>query len=222
MEAYLKPQVDTDDKPLEWARPDLHGLRVFAASKFGWTDAKTDEMLLPVLRAFDQTFSQSRMEAFFPFEHRFARFRSSRLAATVKPDGQQVEEEAEEAEEVAVVQRKEEFGRAGVRGGMRSGGDQRKAPAMAKRRPLATNRSKRARSGAHYRSNAPCSTLLSSPSNGNVHASCHHHDPRSTIQTCLSSSLSHQPSAQRSYYLTRNLTPSLPHLHQLPLHLTLV
>ena len=36
VDAYLKPEVDRDERPLEWARPDLQGLRDFAASKFGW------------------------------------------------------------------------------------------------------------------------------------------------------------------------------------------
>eukprot|EP00966_Prymnesium_polylepis_P191745 4443627-Prymnesium_polylepis.1 len=44
------------------------------------TEAKADELLLPVLKAFDATGTQARLDSYFSFEYRFARFQSSRLA----------------------------------------------------------------------------------------------------------------------------------------------
>ena len=82
-DAYLAPVVDKDEEACEWARPDLHQLRQFCVDKFGWSDAKADETLLPVMQAYEKTVTQTRIDAFFPFETRFARFSSDRLAAAV-------------------------------------------------------------------------------------------------------------------------------------------
>lgn len=65
--------MDRSGVPLEWARPDLHGLRQFAASKFFWTEAKADELLLPVMKEYEITETQTRIDAYFGFEQRFAR-----------------------------------------------------------------------------------------------------------------------------------------------------
>ena len=73
MDGYMRPDVDRDDTPFKWARPDLDGLRLFAAAKFGWAEAKTDELLLPVMKAFEVTSSQTRIDTYFSFEQRFAR-----------------------------------------------------------------------------------------------------------------------------------------------------
>ena len=83
VEAYLKPSVDHDDQPCKWERPDLHGLREFCSTHFNWPQAKADEHLLPVMQAFEVTTSQSRIDSYFSFEHRFAKFASKRLAAAI-------------------------------------------------------------------------------------------------------------------------------------------
>ena len=83
IDAYLKPHVDTDEQPCQWERPDLQGLREFCSIHFNWPQAKADEHLLPVMKAFEVTTSQTRIDSFFSFEHRFARFDSSRLAAAI-------------------------------------------------------------------------------------------------------------------------------------------
>jgi DNA excision repair protein ERCC-5 len=83
-EAYLKPSVDKfDGAGCEWARPDLLGLRAFCLHKFGWDQAKADEHLLPVMRAFETTQSQAHIDSYYKFEHRFARYSSDRLRAAV-------------------------------------------------------------------------------------------------------------------------------------------
>lgn len=81
--AYLRPQVDHDTAPCEWGRPDLEGLREFCADKFGWEKRKSDDLLLPVMQAYEVTFSQAQIPNYFSYDHKFARIRSQRLAAAV-------------------------------------------------------------------------------------------------------------------------------------------
>ncbi|KAL1986798.1 hypothetical protein VTN96DRAFT_5663 [Rasamsonia emersonii] len=49
-EAYLKPEVDSDPSPFQWGVPDLNGLRSFLMSTVGWSQERTDEVLVPVIR----------------------------------------------------------------------------------------------------------------------------------------------------------------------------
>ncbi|TLS23866.1 hypothetical protein PpBr36_08992 [Pyricularia pennisetigena] len=49
-EAYLKPEVDSDPEPFQWGAPDLSGLRDFLMATIGWTQERTDEVLVPVIR----------------------------------------------------------------------------------------------------------------------------------------------------------------------------
>ena len=82
--AYLKPVVDTSEAPLSWARPNLHALREFCADKFGWTHAKADESLLPMMAEIEKGHVQSRIDAHFAWEKRFARVGSVRLASAIR------------------------------------------------------------------------------------------------------------------------------------------
>ena len=70
-------------------------------------EAKTDEMLLPVIKAFEVTHTQGRIDSYFNFEHRFARFSSTRLAATVGAGGTGAAGAAAKAQSVAKRQRKQ-------------------------------------------------------------------------------------------------------------------
>ena len=81
--AYLRPEVDPDTTPCNWGRPDLQGLRDFCADKFGWDQAKSDELLLPAVQAFEATSSQARIPNYFLYDRKFARICSHRLAAAV-------------------------------------------------------------------------------------------------------------------------------------------
>lgn len=49
-EAYLEPEVDSDPSPFQWGIPDLNGLRHFLMATIGWSQERTDEILVPVIR----------------------------------------------------------------------------------------------------------------------------------------------------------------------------
>jgi DNA excision repair protein ERCC-5 len=49
-EAYLKPAVDSTPEPFQWGVPDLDRLRDFLMATIGWTQERTDEVLVPVIR----------------------------------------------------------------------------------------------------------------------------------------------------------------------------
>jgi DNA excision repair protein ERCC-5 len=49
-EAYLKPEVDSTPDPFQWGVPDLDNLRSFLMSTIGWSQERTDEVLVPVIR----------------------------------------------------------------------------------------------------------------------------------------------------------------------------
>lgn len=49
-DAYLNPEVDKDPSEFEWGVPDLDGLRVFLMATVGWSQERTDEVLVPVVR----------------------------------------------------------------------------------------------------------------------------------------------------------------------------
>ncbi|KAL8920828.1 MAG: hypothetical protein Q9208_006000 [Pyrenodesmia sp. 3 TL-2023] len=48
--AYLKPEVDNDPSSFEWGVPDLDALRSYLMATIGWTQERTDEVLVPVIR----------------------------------------------------------------------------------------------------------------------------------------------------------------------------
>ncbi|KAJ5307620.1 XPG/RAD2 endonuclease [Penicillium atrosanguineum] len=49
-EAYLEPEVDSDPSQFQWGIPDLNGLRHFLMATIGWSQERTDEILVPVIR----------------------------------------------------------------------------------------------------------------------------------------------------------------------------
>jgi len=49
-EAYLKPDVDSTPEPFQWGVPDLDNLRAFLMATIGWTQERTDEVLVPVIK----------------------------------------------------------------------------------------------------------------------------------------------------------------------------
>jgi len=53
-EAYLKPEVDADPSAFVWGVPDLDSLRSFLMATIGWTQERTDEVLVPVIRDMNQ------------------------------------------------------------------------------------------------------------------------------------------------------------------------
>ena len=49
-DAYLQPEVDADPSSFEWGVPDLDALRSFLMATIGWTQERTDEILVPVIK----------------------------------------------------------------------------------------------------------------------------------------------------------------------------
>ncbi|KZF24176.1 PIN domain-like protein [Xylona heveae TC161] len=48
--AYLNPEIDSDPSSFVWGMPDLDALRSFLMATIGWSQARTDEILVPVIR----------------------------------------------------------------------------------------------------------------------------------------------------------------------------
>ncbi|KAL2822726.1 hypothetical protein BDW59DRAFT_149387 [Aspergillus cavernicola] len=66
--AYLEPEADSDPSPFQWGVPDLHGLRSFLMATIGWSQDRTDEVLVPVIRDMnqrEQEGTQSNITSFF-------------------------------------------------------------------------------------------------------------------------------------------------------------
>lgn len=49
-QAYLHPEVDRDPSAFAWGVPDLDALRRFLMATIGWTQERTDEVLVPVIK----------------------------------------------------------------------------------------------------------------------------------------------------------------------------
>lgn len=66
--AYFEPEVDSDPSAFQWGVPDLHGLRQFLMTTIGWSQERTDEVLVPVIRDMnqrEQEGTQSNITNFF-------------------------------------------------------------------------------------------------------------------------------------------------------------
>ncbi|PGG95978.1 DNA excision repair protein ERCC-5 [Blastomyces parvus] len=66
--AYLEPEVDSDPSAFQWGVPDLNALRQFLMSTIGWSQERTDEVLVPVIRDMnrrEQEGTQSNITNFF-------------------------------------------------------------------------------------------------------------------------------------------------------------
>jgi DNA excision repair protein ERCC-5 len=67
-EAYLKPDVDSTPEPFQWGVPDLDRLRDFLMATIGWSQERTDEVLVPVIRDMnrrEQEGTQTNITRFF-------------------------------------------------------------------------------------------------------------------------------------------------------------
>ena len=49
-QAYLYPEVDKDPSPFQWGVPDLDALRTYLMATIGWSQERTDEVLVPVIK----------------------------------------------------------------------------------------------------------------------------------------------------------------------------
>lgn len=66
--AYFEPEVDSDPSFFQWGVPDLHGLRNFLMTTIGWSQERTDEILVPVIRDMnrrEQEGTQANITNFF-------------------------------------------------------------------------------------------------------------------------------------------------------------
>ncbi|PNS14180.1 DNA repair protein rad13 [Sphaceloma murrayae] len=66
--AYLQPEVDDDTSEFQWGVPDLDALRSFLMATIGWSQERTDEVLVPVIRDMNrrqQEGTQSNITKFF-------------------------------------------------------------------------------------------------------------------------------------------------------------
>lgn len=53
-QAYLEPEVDSNPEEFQWGVPDLDKLRSFLMATIGWSQERTDEILVPVIRDMNQ------------------------------------------------------------------------------------------------------------------------------------------------------------------------
>ncbi|KAI9825847.1 MAG: DNA repair protein rad2 [Thelocarpon impressellum] len=66
--AYLHPDVDASPEPFAWGVPDLDRLRGYLMATIGWTQERTDEVLVPVIRDMnrrEREGTQSNITGFF-------------------------------------------------------------------------------------------------------------------------------------------------------------
>lgn len=90
--AYLEPEVDSDPSPFQWGVPDLNGLRNFLMATIGWSQERTDEVLVPVIRDMnrrEQEGTQSNITSFFSGPQGAGAF-----APRVRPEGKSRMEKA--------------------------------------------------------------------------------------------------------------------------------
>ena len=67
-EAYLNAEVDDSTEPFQWGVPNLEGLRQFLMNTIGWSQERTDEVLVPVIKDMnrrDAEGTQSNITRFF-------------------------------------------------------------------------------------------------------------------------------------------------------------
>ncbi|KAL9127645.1 MAG: hypothetical protein Q9217_003513 [Psora testacea] len=48
--AYMHPEIDKDPEPFQWGVPNLDALRSFLMATIGWSQERTDEVLVPVIK----------------------------------------------------------------------------------------------------------------------------------------------------------------------------
>ena len=66
--AYMHPDVDADAEPFQWGVPDLDALRSFLMATIGWSQERTDEVLVPVIKDMNRRAdegTQANITAFF-------------------------------------------------------------------------------------------------------------------------------------------------------------
>ncbi|XP_063427344.1 DNA excision repair protein ERCC-5-like [Mytilus trossulus] len=67
--AYMKPEVDDSEEKFAWGQPELDLIRLFTKKKFGWSQEKCDETLVPMMKQLNLRQTQTRIHTFFQPEH---------------------------------------------------------------------------------------------------------------------------------------------------------
>lgn len=65
MEAYLYPTVDENREKFSWGRPEVESIREYAKKTFGWTNKRTDEIVLPIMKRLDEKTTQKTIQNYF-------------------------------------------------------------------------------------------------------------------------------------------------------------
>ncbi|XP_023177543.2 DNA repair protein complementing XP-G cells homolog [Drosophila hydei] len=65
VEAYLTPKVDDNRDAFSWGSPDVESIREFSRKSFGWTTAKTDDILMPVMKKINEKKIQGSIRNYF-------------------------------------------------------------------------------------------------------------------------------------------------------------
>jgi len=109
LDAYANPSVDASREKFEWGEPDLDALRLFCGEHFAWRPTQTDDLLLPVVKMWETSDKQSRIDSFFAaaasanvpgFNQRFSKVRSARVQRAIAGlTGKPLDEEIALAEE---------------------------------------------------------------------------------------------------------------------------
>ena len=63
--AYLEPDVDRSSEKFTWGVPALDLLRHYCRRKFGWREAKCDEVLLPIIKRLNTRNTQTHLDKYF-------------------------------------------------------------------------------------------------------------------------------------------------------------
>lgn len=64
-EAYLYPTVDENSEAFTWGCPEVESIREYAKRTFGWTNKKTDEIILPVMKKMTEKSLQQSIKNYF-------------------------------------------------------------------------------------------------------------------------------------------------------------
>lgn len=71
-DAYTSPEVDSSKDPIKWGIPDLDQIRSFLMYNVGWSQARVDEVMVPLIRDMNKKAregTQSTINEFFPVGH---------------------------------------------------------------------------------------------------------------------------------------------------------
>lgn len=64
-EAYLYPTVDENSESFSWGMPEVESVHEYAKRTFGWTNKKTDEIILPVMKKLTEKSMQQSIKNYF-------------------------------------------------------------------------------------------------------------------------------------------------------------